>query len=147
MNIPYQLRPATMEDKNFMMYLEKVNNSQFPEIMKKWDDKYQKKYYENHFKPEYVSIIQYANEPIGAVSIITRRKEIFIVYLYLLPKFQNKGINASLIKAVMEKAQIERKPLMTCMYKEDFQTKRMFDNLGFEVFAEDDMRWRVKWIP
>ena len=42
MIIAYQLRPATMEDKEFMMHLEKVTFAQFPEVMEIFDEEHQK---------------------------------------------------------------------------------------------------------
>ena len=147
MTFPYQLRPATMGDKEFMMHLEKVVFARFPEIMELFDEKHQKNHYENFFRPKHVSIIEHANQPIGAVSIIVRRKNISIVYLYLLPEFQDMNIDAIFIKKVLKQAKKEQKPVMTCVFKEDTQGKRLCDSLGFEIFAEDELRWRVKWNP
>lgn len=143
----YQLRPASVEDKEFMMELEKETFKQLPELMEQFDEECQKEHYEHHFRPKYVCIIEYSNQPIGAVSILNRRKDISIVYLYILPSFQDKGIDRSLIKRVLTRAKKEVKTVMTCVFKGDAQAKKMCDNLGFEVFAEDNLRWRVKWIP
>jgi len=147
MTIDYQLRPATMEDKEFMMHLEKVNFQNYPKLMEQFDEAHQKHHYDNYFKPKHVWIIEYANRPIGAQSIIVRRKHMVIVYLYLLPEFQNKGIDESLIKIALERAKKEKKPVMTCMFKGDTQGISMCHKLGFETFAEDEVRWRVKWAP
>lgn len=147
MSIDYQLRPATMEDKEFMMHLEKVNFEKFPKVMELFDEERQKNQYDNYFKPKHVCIIEYANRPIGAQSIIARRKNIFIVYQYLLPEFQNKGIYESLINIALQQAKKEQKPIMTCYFKEDTQCKSICHTLGFEPFAEDELRWRVKWNP
>lgn len=147
MIVDYQLRPATMEDREFMMHLEKVNFEKFPKVMELFDEERQKNHYENYFKPKYVSIIEYANHPIGAQSIIISRKDIFIVYQYLLPEFQNKGIDESLIQIALQQAKKEHKPVLSCMFKEDTQGMRVYNHLGFEIFAEDKIRWRVKWAP
>ncbi|MFX1337989.1 MAG: GNAT family N-acetyltransferase [Promethearchaeota archaeon] len=147
MTFEYQLRPATMADKEFMMHLEKVNFQNYPKLMEQFDEEHQKYHYENYFKPKHVSIIEHANLPIGAQSLIVRRKNMFIVYLYLLPEFQNKGIDESLIKIALKRAKKEKKPVLTCMFKEDKQGMSMCHDLGFEIFAEDDLHWRVKWDP
>lgn len=146
MKIPYQLRPATMEDRSFMMHLEKLTFAKYIEDIEQWEE-HQKKHYDKHFRPKYVSIIEYFNQPIGAVSVMVRRKEIYIVYLYILPEFQNKDIDESLIKNILNRAKQEHKSVITCMFKGETRTKRMCARLGFKVFAEDDLRWRVKWIP
>ena len=147
MKITYQLRRANIEDKQFMMYLEKIICAQYPEIMESWDEEYQKNHYEHHFRPKYVSIIQYNENPIGAVSIVSRRKDISIVYIYLLPKFQDKEIDISLLKLVLKRAKKEHKAVMKCIFKGDNRAKKMYTQFGFELFAEDDLRWHVKWIP
>ena len=147
MTVDYQLRPATMEDREFMMHLEKVNFEKFPKVMELFSEEHQKNQYDNYFKPRHVSIIEYDNRPIGAQSLIVRRKNIFIMYQYLLPEFQNKGIDESLIQIALQRAKKEKKPVMSCVFKEDTQGKSMCDTLGFEIFAEDEIRWRVKWIP
>ena len=147
MTFDYQLRPATMEDKEFMMHLEKVNFKKFPEVMELFSEEHQKNQYDNYFKPKHVSIIEHDNRPIGAQSIIIRRKDIFIMYQYLLPEFQNKGIDESLIQIALQRAKKDKKPVLSCVFKEDTQGKSMCDILGFEIFAEDEIRWRVKWEP
>ena len=147
MSRAYRLCKATIDDKEFMMRLEKKNFALYPEVMELFDEEQQKYHYEHFFRPKHVSIIEHAGHPIGAVSVIIRRKEIFIVYLYLLPEFQNKGIDEILIKTVIKRAKKERKPVMTWLFKEDTQGKSLCDSLGFEKFAEDEVRWRVKWNP
>ena len=147
MKITYQLRRANIEDKQFMMYLEKIICAQYPEIVERWDEEYQKNHYKHHFRPKYVSIIQYNENPIGAVSIVSRRKDISIVYIYLLPKFQDKEIDISLLKLVLKRAKKEHKAVMKCIFKGDNRAKKMYTQFGFELFAEDDLRWHVKWIP
>ena len=143
----FLLRPATMEDREFMMHLEKVNFEKFPTVRELFSEEHQKNHYENHFKPKNVSIIEYDNQPIGAQSIIVRRNNMFIVYLYLLPEFQNKGIEESFIENAIIQAEEERKALISCVFKEDTQGKSLFDALGFKPFNEDDLRIRVKWDP
>lgn len=93
MSSAYQLRPATMDDRAFMMHLEKENFAQLPEVWELFDEAYQKHQYEHFFRPKHVSIIEHERQPIGAVSVITRRKDIFIMYLYLLPEFHDSGID------------------------------------------------------
>ncbi len=143
----YLLRPATMEDREFMKHLEKVNFEKFPKVMELFSEEHQKNHYENHFNPKYVYIIEYDNRPIGAQSVIVRRKNMFILFLYLLPEFQNKGIDETLIKVALKQAKEEKKPLISCVFQEDTQGKSLFDALGFEPFNEDDLRLRVKWNP
>jgi hypothetical protein len=147
MQLSYTLRPATMDDREFMMHLEKENFALVPKVMELFDEEHQKNQYENYFKPNYVCIIEYDDKPIGAVSIILRRKDISIVYLYLLPKYYDLGIDVSLIKKTLKKAKRELKAVMTCVFKGDYRTKRLCDFLGFKIFAEDDLRWRFKWVP
>lgn len=147
MKIAYQLRPATIKDREFLMYLEKLICAQYPEIMERWDDDYQKNHYEHHFRPKYVSIIQYNNIPIGAVSIVSRRRDISIVYIYLLPEFQDKDIDVSLLKLVLKRAKKEHKTVMKCIFKGDTRAKKIYSRFGFVLFAEDELRWRFKWIP
>jgi len=147
MTISYLLRPATFEDKEFMMGLEKTVFEQFPNVMELFDENRQKKQYETYFKPDYVFIIEYDSQQIGAASILFRRKDIFIMYLYVLPEFQDMGIDRTLIKRVLNRAKRELKPVLTCVFKDDIQAKKMCDGLGFEVFDEDNLRWRVKWMP
>jgi ribosomal protein S18 acetylase RimI-like enzyme len=143
----YQLRPATMEDREFMMHLEKVNFEKFPTVMELFSEEHQKNQYENFFKPKHVSIIEYENRPIGAQSVIVHKRNLFIIYLYLLPEFHNRGIDESLIKIALKQAMEEKKTVISCVFKEDTQGKNTYDALGFKSFAEDDLRWRVKWDP
>lgn len=147
MPFPYLLRPATLEDKEFMMNLEKIIFAQFPNVMEIFDEHHQREHYENYFKPKYVCIIEYGSRPIGAASILVRHRDISILYLYVLPEFQNLGINQALIKRVLTKAKRKLKPVLTCIFKGDILSMELCKGLGFVVIAEDNLRWRVRWTP
>jgi hypothetical protein len=136
-----------MDDRAFMMRLEKETFAQIPDIMELFDEDHQKRQYEQFFNPKYVCIIERDDVPIGAVCVIIRRKDISIVYLHALPDYYHLGIDVTLIKNTLQRAKRERKPVMTCVFKGDTRTKRICDYLGFEVFAEDNLRWRFKWEP
>ncbi len=152
MSIPFELRPATMYDKDFMMHLEKVTWVRYlesdPDIdVPEWDDDWQKEYYEKYFRPKHVSIIEHKGQPIGAYSAIIKRNGIYIVYLYLLPEYEDSGIKETLIKDILERAKEEHKQVMTCVYKGDDIDRELCVRLGFEVFREDGIRQRMKWVP
>lgn len=154
MSIPFELRPATMYDKNFMMHLEKVTWVKYlesdPDIdvdIPEWDDEWQKEYYEKYFRPKHVSIIEYKKTSIGAYSVIIKRSGIFIVYLYLLPEYEDSGIKEYLMKDILEKAKKEQKPVLTCVYKGDNIDKEVCISLGFKQFREDGIRQRMRWDP
>jgi hypothetical protein len=144
----YHLRQASTEDIPFMIHLEKVVFAQFPEVMEHWDEQHQKEHYEHCFRPKYVSIIESEDHPIGAISIISRRKDISIVYLYLLPEFQERDVDFSLIKEVLRKAKKEQKPVFTCMFRSEKRARMLLcSHLGFEIFSEDELRLRARWDP
>lgn len=129
MHIPFDLRPATVYDKSFMMKLEKVTWTKYlelnPDTDIKLDEDHQKEYYETSFRPKYVSIIEHAGTPIGAYSVLFKRKKIFIVYLYILPEYNDGGIKEHLIKEVQKRSKEEQKPINTCVYKGDNIDKDM----------------------
>jgi hypothetical protein len=147
MKVSTQLRPATIEDKEFMIRLVRAAVLKYWEKVPDWDESHIEEYYDNYFNPKHVLIIEYSDEPIGATSIVYRRKNICVVYLYLMPKFQDSDFKISLINRVLKRAKKEKKPVLTCVFKGDPQDKEICDLLGFEVFMEDEFRWRVKWTP
>ena len=119
MAITFELRPATIYDKEFMKRLENETWGKYaesdPDI--ELDEDRQKEHYEKDFRPKYVSIIEYSGHPVGAYSVLVKRKKIFIVYLYLLPEYQKTRTMKNLIGAVLKRAKEERKPVMTCVYR------------------------------
>jgi len=42
-----------------------------------FDEVYQRHHYEKPFQPKHVSIAEHGNKPIGALSVMVRRKDIF----------------------------------------------------------------------
>lgn len=147
MKFSFKLRPATMEDKQFIMRLQRATVGEHWVKISNWSERTQKDYFDNYFRPKYVLIIQHSNRPIGAVSVIVRRKEIFIVYLYVLPAFQDKGIDEELVRNVLKRARREQKPVVTCIDKGETQIKNIYAHLGFHIFMEDKIRWRIRWVP
>ena len=134
-----------------MIHLEKVTWIKYfesdPDNELEWDDDYQKDYYEKYFRPKHVSIIEHLGQSIGAFSVIFRRSEIIIVYLYLLPDYQDSQIRESLIRDILKKAKEERKPVLTCVYRGENIEKEVCVRLGFEVFRVDGIQQRMKWVP
>ena len=145
MKMAFQLRPATVEDKNFMIRLERITLARYIEKIMEWPLEYQINYYDTHFKPKHVSIILHNNQAIGALSILFRRRDIYFFYLYLLPQFQNKGIFTSIMEDIMKRAKKERKSIISSTFKENKVGKRLADRYGFQVIGEDSLRFYLKW--
>jgi ribosomal protein S18 acetylase RimI-like enzyme len=90
-------------------------------------------------------IIMLNGRPVGRLYVARTNEYIEIMDLTVLPQDRNAGVGSTLIKALMNEAEIGR-PLR--IYVENFNPSlRLFERLGFKAVAEEGFHLLMAWTP
>jgi ribosomal protein S18 acetylase RimI-like enzyme len=111
-----------------------------------WDDDWQRQRFEENFKPSLLEIIEYAQKPMGYISVDRRADEIFLSSIEIAPEFQNRGIGTRLIRELLDEC--DRKRLSTRLFVLKVNpAQRLYERLGFEPIEETPTHYMMKRRP
>lgn len=140
----YTLRDATTADCDilFSTYRETVG----PYIKQAWgwDEEFQTNGFWSHHPVEEFNVIEVQNKLVGAIHYIEEKNNLYIKMIFLLPKFQGKGIGSNLITHIYQLAQSQNKSLYLTVIKSN-PAKKLYDRLGFKIVIEDNNTYEMRW--
>ena len=130
-------RPAVPEDFDFLYALHRAAmRASVEESFGAWDDAWQRDYFRRHFSIEDRQVIQLDGQDVGVVVVQPRAEELFLVSLEVLPAFQGRGIGTAVIRALLERARGEGKPVALQVLKSNVRARALYQRLGFGVTGE-----------
>ncbi|MDH5185954.1 MAG: GNAT family N-acetyltransferase [candidate division WOR-3 bacterium] len=109
-----------------------------------WDEEFQKKYFDEHFRLEDNYIIEIDNQKGGVVSFEEQEDLFFIRNLELLPEFQRKGIGTSIIIHILKLARLKNKDLELQVFKIN-PARKLYEKLGFKIIDETDIHYKMRY--
>ena len=135
-NISYSLKPATIEDYDFIFYVKKTALKQYIEKIWGWDEEYQQDDFRKCFLPQNNKIIVCNDEEVGFLEVNEKENIIYIVELEILPQYQGKGIGTSIISDIIQHSRSVNKKLEIGCFKINLGASRLYERLGFKVIGE-----------
>ena len=126
-----KLRQASQKDFNYQYKLKKETLKEYIAKTWAWDEKWQKEYYSQNFKPELLKIITLSGKDIGCISIFEEKDHYFLSIIEILSKYQNQGIGTRLIKDLLSRS---KKKIKRFIYKCLKQMKKHKDYINVLVF-------------
>jgi RimJ/RimL family protein N-acetyltransferase len=148
MTHPIKLRPATIEDRQFVDRLLYTTMHQFVEDTWPNDLEAQRHYYEiNQFDPANTRIIQVGDRDAGRISTTIRPDCIFIDEIHIAPEYQHQGVGRQAIEQVRREASDKHLPVKATVLTVNHPSQRFLARMGFEVVGERDHRFHVLLVP
>jgi ribosomal protein S18 acetylase RimI-like enzyme len=133
-----ELRSANPDDFNFLYQLKKKVLKEYISKTWGWDEKWQKEYFIQNFKPDEIQIITISGKKIGCISILEEDLCFSLSLIELLPENQNKGIGTQLIKELILKANKCKKCVKLQVLKVNYNAQRLYKRLGFSIKEESE---------
>ena len=91
-------------------------------------------------------LILQGERPIGRIYTDNRIDEIRLIDIALLPEYRGKGIGASLLSDLQDKADAVGKPIR--IHVEKFNPAlRLYERLGFTHIADTGVYYLMEWSP
>ncbi len=140
MNISY--RAASLEDYPFLFALHtEAMRDPVEETFGPWDEAWQAAYFQKHFDPEVLKIIQFNGKDVGVLYIQERAEELFLASLEILPAYQRQGIGTLVLRELIAEAKRQGKPVALQVLKANRAARSLYQRLGFGVTGENDTHY------
>ncbi len=141
-----KLRPATLEDTEFLFHLLKATMREYVDQTWGWDEEWQQAYFQMRFDATKNQIIVLDDQDIGVISTEKRETEIFLSSIYILSEYQGQGIGTQLLKSLLAEAFGEGLPVTLRVLKVN-PARRLYERLGFSVIRETETHYLMKVTP
>ena len=139
-------RPATQDDYDFLWWLHRATMRPYVEKTWGWDEDWQIRYFQEHFDPTTVAIIEFDGVPIGCISVKRGDGVIFLAAIKIAPDYQNQGIGTKLIQALLNEAASQGVPVELQVLKVN-PAQRLYERLGFIIISETETHYIMRWTP
>ena len=140
------IRPATQNDYFFGYYVRKVTMKEYIEKTYGWNTKVQKenhrKYYHKTMQGKY--IIELDNKKIGLLWYEETENYIEINQIFILPKYQNKGIGCTILTEIINAGKNKKKSIILGVLKSNIKAQRLYNKLGFIEYDQTDTEIKLK---
>jgi ribosomal protein S18 acetylase RimI-like enzyme len=134
----YQLRPAIDQDRPFLFTLHRRTFHDYvAETWGRWDEAFQLKWFDDHFKLERRQIVVVDGKDIGCVEVERTDSEIVLALIEIAPEIQSRGIGTAIIEDILDEAKAGDIPVTLKVLKVN-PAKRLYERLGFQVTHEDN---------
>ncbi len=150
MNLSF--RAASPDDLPFLFALHKAAmRGPVEETFGPWDEAWQAAYFQKHFDPAVLKIIQYRGEDVGVLYVQERAEELFLVSLEILPAYQRRGIGTAVIRELIAEGKRQGKPVALQVLKANRSARSLYQRLGFGVTGENEnhyiMAYELRRLP
>ena len=142
------IRPANKNDYSFSYYVRKETMKEYIEKMYGWNKKIEK---ENHRKYYSMTmngknIIELDNKKIGLFWYGEEQDFIEINQIFILPKYQNKGIGGKIIIEIINTGKIKNKSIILGVLKSNVKAKNLYEKLGFIEYEQTATEVKLKIV-
>jgi len=98
-----------------------------------WDADLQRRRSVESFDPDTYRLVVIDEVRAGILVVEDRPSEVFLAKIFLLPEFQRRGVGTVMITRLIERADIERKPLRLRVLRVNAAARRLYERLGLAV--------------
>ena len=139
-----QLRQGQKSDFNFLYKLKKAMLKEYIAKTGDWDEKWQKDYFSQKFKPESIKIVRQLKNDIDCISILEGDNLYYLFLVDILPKYQNQGIGTSLIKELLSTAKKQNKSVYLQVLITNKKAQSLYKRLCF--LTEEETKTHLKMV-
>ena len=145
--IMYTLRPATVDDYDFLYGLHRSAMRDYIEAIWGWHEEWQAEYFRRKFDPLTRQIIVIDGADAGVLVVEERPDEVYVGLIELLPAYQGRGLGTVILSGLRAEAHHRGLPLTLHVLRTNLPARRLYERLGFHVVAEEGYRRRMVCAP
>jgi ribosomal protein S18 acetylase RimI-like enzyme len=132
------LRKATFDDSEFTYQTKKVSFKTYVEKVWGWDELEQRKIHKRRFIEQEFNIIQVSGTDVGLLSVAQNDNFIKVNQIFLLPKYQGRGIGKYCMEKIITDAEKNNYPIQLSVLKVNKQATAFYYRLGFNKISESN---------
>jgi ribosomal protein S18 acetylase RimI-like enzyme len=130
-----QLRPATVQDADFLYRLHKAAMQHYVAQTWGWDEAWQQQHFRRHFDPSTCQIIVSQGHAVGVLAVVRDASAVYLRTIEVLPAYQGRGLGTHLISALLAEAHHSGRPLVLQVLKVN-PARHLYARLGFTITEE-----------
>ena len=134
------LTPAEEADFEFAFEAKRQALGPHVEARWGWDDLFQRELHRKRWSERPWSLIAFADEKVGTVSIARTATHIQFGEFYVLSRFQNQGIGTAVLQAVARGADADGLPIRL-EYLKNNPVGSLYKRHGFVLVTENDSHY------
>ena len=132
----FRTRQATAEDREPLFSL-------YGGVLKKhiadiwgWNDEWQQKDFDTHFRPQDVTVLLDADRIIGYMQEEDRCDALWLRMIAILPECQSKGVGGRVLRQLIDRTNRQAKDVALAVFKINTEARRFYERFGFIVEDE-----------
>ena len=140
-------RPTTHKEYSFGYFAVKESYKENIEKTWGWNTKFQKEYYRKNFHTKNSYIIELDGIKIGLLNYVETIDNIEISAIYILPKYQNKGIGTIILTKIINIGKNKNIPINLQVLKTNTKAKELYYRVGFKEYEQTDthIKMKIEW--
>ena len=138
------IRPITKNDYSFGFFVMQETLKEYIEKTWGWNKKIQKNYYRQNFSLKDQYIIELDTIKIGWLKYAENIEKIEIDKIFLLPKYQNKGIGSEIITNLITLGKSKKLSIELQVLKINIKARKFYKKLGFMEYKKTDTHIKMK---
>jgi ribosomal protein S18 acetylase RimI-like enzyme len=145
--IVWTLRPATADDRDFVVDVNRAAMGPYLEATFGWDEAAQSAYFDRRFDASGGQVIQVGGVDVGELLVEERPRELFLVRLALLPDWQGRGIGSAIVRMLIARARELGSALALDVFKTNSRAAQLYESLGFVRTGETETDVSMRLDP
>ena len=136
-----ELRQATVTDAQLVYDITAAAMRGYVEqAFGPWIESFQREVIGNSFDPTTHHVIVVDGDDAGIIAAPRHESHIQLEKIYLLPRFQRKGIGSQLLRELQQSATVQDKPVRLRVLAVNKEARQLYERLGFVVTNETPER-------
>jgi ribosomal protein S18 acetylase RimI-like enzyme len=141
-NFLFTVYASTREDEMRLVDWDPTQKKSFLEMQ----FNAQTSYYQENYPGAQFQIILLEDHPIGRLYLHSRKDEIRIMDITLLPEYRNRGIGSALLNEILGEAQ-KNNSCVTIHVERYNPALLLYERLGFRLAEDKGVYHFMKWSP
>jgi ribosomal protein S18 acetylase RimI-like enzyme len=143
----WTLRPATADDRDFVVEVNRVAMGPYLEATFGWDEAELRVYFSERFDAAGGEVIEVDGFGVGELLVQRRPGELFLVRLALLPDWQGRGIGSAVVRMLIERARALETALVLDVFQTNPRAAQLYEALGFVRTGESETDVSMRLEP
>ena len=144
--MPISLRPATLEDIDFLWSLHLNTLREYVDKTWGWDEQWQHDRFFDLFDPSDRQIVEADGSAIGMLQVDRHPDVIFLKNIQIAPSYQRRGIGSGIVKTLIEEVNERGIPIRLQVLKVN-PAREFYEFLGFCEIGVTETHVRMERAP
>jgi ribosomal protein S18 acetylase RimI-like enzyme len=133
---PFTLRPATIDDREYLYRLNETTMRAYAEqTYGLWDETVARRIFDERFRPASIQIVVVDGHDAGMLEVVITDTRVILANIRVAPEYQGQGIGTCLISEVLCDAHGRGLPVILRVLRVN-PARRLYERLGFVVIGE-----------